>query len=557
MKCNMKIKIVFVFFLLCQTVVNAQWSLQSSINNEVCISSNSQVDPRIISDSKEGAIICWTDFRLDVLNKLADVYIQRIKKNGSTAWAVNGVGVCTNSADQNSPLLVEDSKGGAIVVWQDKRNGNWDIYAQRIDSNGTALWALNGIAVAQKSTGQYNPRIISDGGNGAIVVWEDSINGSSDIYAQKLNDDGTLAWTANGVVVNSSLGDQTNARIISDGVGGAIISWQDKRNGNDYDIYAQRIIANGSASWTANGIPICVRVNTQNNPKIESDNNGGAYIVWQDKRGAIDFDIYAQRVNATGTVQWVANGVIVCNATGSQSAIDATTDGVVGGIIITWKDGRTVNNHIYSQFLNSNGVSQWAANGILISSSVFPQLNPNIVGVGNNEAIVVWQDSISNLWDVYSQKINTQGNLLWTVGGVCVSNAVSNQVSPKNVSNGNGGCIYAFQDKRNGNQDIFAWQLKSNGTPTKLMNYEVDESSFNVFPNPSNNYFYISAEEEISESIILNIYNSFGSLVYTKTIFAGSKNTSIVHNLPQGVYVLNCRNINSGFEQNSKFIVNE
>lgn len=548
--------LICVCLIFFSVYANAQWSTDCTINSSVCSSANSQQDPRVISDSKGGAIICWTDFRMDTLNKTGDIYIQRIKKNGIVAWTQNGISVCNQLADQTEPFIVEDGKGGAIITWQDIRNGNRDIYAQRIDSNGIALWSLNGVAVAQKASQQRSPRIISDNNNGAIIVWEDSINGASDIYIQKVNSNGSLAWNANGVAVCNSIGVQINSKLCSDGSGGAIVTWQDKRNGNDYDIYAQRITSSGIDSWTTGGKPICIRTNTQSNPKIEIDNANGAYIIWQDKRNAIDFDVYCQRINSSGTVLWTANGILVCNATGSQSAIDATTDGINNGIIITWKDGRTVNNHIYSQMMNGSGNPVWASNGILLSNALYPQLNPNVVGVGNNEAVVTWQDSLPGNWDCLAQKITTSGLQLWNNNGVCVSSATANQTSPKNVSNGNGGCIFAFQDKRNGNSDIYAHQIKSNGTATSIINYEV-ESSISIFPNPSSGNFYINTDEEFKHSYQLIIYNAIGEIVFQKNIWAGSRNEAIASNLGKGMYFIAINNLSTKTQFNSKLIINE
>ena len=57
---------------------------------------------------------------------------------------------------------------------------------------------------------------------------------------------GTPLWTLNGVAICTTVNDQYNPTIVSDGSGGAIITWNDFRNGSDYDIYAQKIDENGS-----------------------------------------------------------------------------------------------------------------------------------------------------------------------------------------------------------------------------------------------------------------------------------------------------------------------
>src|SRR5258708_1649183 len=94
--------------------------------------------------------------------------------------------------------------------------------------------------------------------------------------------------------------DRQDPTIVADGAGGAIITWQDNRNGPDLDIFAQRINAGGTPQWTADGVALCTAANNQQNPTIISDGAGGAIVTWHDARGGTNFDIYAQRLNAAG-----------------------------------------------------------------------------------------------------------------------------------------------------------------------------------------------------------------------------------------------------------------
>ena len=85
-----------------------------------------------------------------------------------------------------TPTIVSDGSGGAIITWQDYRNGNNDIYAQRINAGGTVQWTLNGVAICTETHSQTYPTIVSDGSGGAIITWQDDRNGNNDIYAQRI-----------------------------------------------------------------------------------------------------------------------------------------------------------------------------------------------------------------------------------------------------------------------------------------------------------------------------------------------------------------------------------
>ena len=117
--------------------------------------------------------------------------------------------------------------------------------------------------MTQVTTNQLNPQIISDGGGGAIIAWEDYRSGAAispdenvvevnaDIYAQRINGSGQALWGADGVAVSNPEDDQLNPQLVGDGLGGAIIVWQDFRSDTHYDIFAQRVFDFGSvASYT-------------------------------------------------------------------------------------------------------------------------------------------------------------------------------------------------------------------------------------------------------------------------------------------------------------------
>ncbi len=119
---------------------------------------------------------------------------------------------------------------------------------------------------------------------------------TADIYAQRVNSSGAVQWTTNGVPVCVVVFEQDTISMISDGLGGAILTWQDYRSNNGFaDIYAQRINSSGAMLWTANGVNICNQAAAQRGPKLVSDGSGGAFITWFDNRAG-NYDIYTQRI---------------------------------------------------------------------------------------------------------------------------------------------------------------------------------------------------------------------------------------------------------------------
>src|SRR5258706_7476977 len=123
-----------------------QWSRDPKVNTPVSVALRDQTVPKIVSDGTGGAIILWEDKR-DSSTQGINLYAQRLNSRGVPQWTGNGIFVTRATGNQTLARLVSDSPGGAIVVWQDSRSGNTDIYAQHISSDSTKSWGANGIPI--------------------------------------------------------------------------------------------------------------------------------------------------------------------------------------------------------------------------------------------------------------------------------------------------------------------------------------------------------------------------------------------------------------------------
>ena len=241
-------------------------------------------------------------------------------------------------------------------------------------------------------------------------------------------------------------------------------------------------------------------------------------IGWTDKRNAIDNNIYVQRVNATGIVQWTANGLLVCGAANNQSALDMKYIGS-SGVMLTWKDDRTTPNFnaIYAQIVSLTGTNQLTSDGILISNGL-KSINPNAISDGLGGAIIAWQDSTALGWDIKTQSINSAGVVQWTIGGVTVCNASDDQVNASQVTDGDGGAVYVWEDRRNtSNYDLYAHHLYSSGTPNIIGINELNglkEVQSSCFPNPINAHSIIELKNNTSNhSWEISIFDGTGKLI--------------------------------------------
>ncbi|MDH7515828.1 MAG: hypothetical protein QHI48_08150 [Bacteroidota bacterium] len=211
--------------------------------------------------------------------------------------------------DQKNPsVAMPSNEDFTIIVWQDGRGNDLDIYAQKIDNvTGIALWwPPDGVPVCTAENDQRNPRAAYDTLGGVIITWEDCredpTNAMAGIYATRLLvTSGALSpgWQPDGDAICAGSWNCSRPRIAGNGEG-AYIVWTDERQGSDNrDVYLQYILSDGRVApgrWQAGGI--CVPANAdpdQINGEVARDHAWqwnddlsayvcGAVVAYQDKR---------------------------------------------------------------------------------------------------------------------------------------------------------------------------------------------------------------------------------------------------------------------------------
>jgi TolB protein len=263
--------------------------------------------------------------------------------------------ITAHLSDQKHPAIYGD-----IIVWQDKRNGGYDIY-------GYNLLSEIEFPICTVSHWQESPAI-----HGSTVVWQDVRNGDRDIYGYNLS-------TESEFPICIASGDQTKSAIHGD-----IVVWQDNRNGYA-DIYAYDIS-------TSTEMPIVTLVNSiQSNPAVYEH-----IIIWEDHRnGAGDIYGYDLQTSTEFPIVTVKRG---------QRFPDIYENMVV------YQDFRNGNWDIYYYDLATSKEYQ-------ITTDTFNQERPAIYG-----NMVVWQDNRNGNLDIYGYDLQTstefqittdEANQLW------------------------------------------------------------------------------------------------------------------------------------------------
>lgn len=295
----------------------------------------SQWSPEVAMNPSGSFVIGWADSRI---YDNPDIYFQRYDSSAVAQGLNQNANDDPGTALQNSPSVAIDINSDFILVWEDYRNGDPDIYYQQYNSagipQGPNIKANDDLGTAD----QEYPSVITDENGGFIIVWQDKRDGNSNIYYQIYNSSGVAQGVNKKVNDDSGSADQMHPSIAADENGNFIIVWEDWRNGNP-DIYFQ--LYNSSGVAQGNNVKSNDDIGTtwQRLPKVDINGEGKFVIVWEDYRFGWDNpDILGQRYYSDGA-PWGENYRIVTNGPnfGEKAPAVSTTS---GAIIFSWIDNR-------------------------------------------------------------------------------------------------------------------------------------------------------------------------------------------------------------------------
>ena len=401
-----------------------------------------------------------------------------VASRASCDWPPEGVPLCPPGVCQPGGLLVvPDAVGGAFVIWGENRNGNADVYAQRVTAAGELApgWPAAGLPVSIQTAHQLLSSAVPDGSGGILVAWFDYRNTGTggtaiDVYAQRILADGSLApgWPVDGAPVTRRAGTQYFPVVIADGVGGAFFTWDD---GTVRDIYAQHLAADGqpAAGWPVDGLPICVFAGVQGFPQLIPDGANGAILAWGDLRNGIQ-EAYAQRVHPDGAIHpgWAPNGVRIVQNRAFRTLVP---DGAGGGYLAGATLGTTTDAFYYLQRFSGAGATApgWPADGAAVCLQPRERGGLRMVPDDLGGALLTWSDyrfDVTGCADeIYLHRFRPDGTRApgFPVDGLRVTDYCGFDSEPELAADGAGGA-YLCWTRYTGESHIAVQRITGAGT---------------------------------------------------------------------------------------------
>jgi len=465
-------------------------------------------------DSVGDFVVVWHDGR----NENVDIYGQRFNQTGATIGSNFMINDDLGTEVQWVPFCAMDKDGNFVVVWEDARNGNYDIYGQLFDNTGMAQGTNFRIDQCQSDEYKYYPKVSMNQSN-FVVTWQDERNYTS-IYKRRYNNDGIDL--GDEIMVNDIDGtsQQEKPAVDANRTGDVVVTWDDNRNPSG--IYFQRFTAQGEiisnnirVSYGAipdisvhkdgsyvitysshdymgssnnvycqrydaagNSIGSSFRVNDTSHvsvyaSSIDMDTLGNFTIAWYDSRSE-NIDIYAQRFDTSGNPVG-ANFKVNDEGVSYGSYYPSIAYSLSGQLLVTWYKSYDIFGQVYDKSGNPIGT-----NFRINSNPAESQYDPDATSLTDSNFIVVWED-YRYPQGIYGQVIDPEGNPVDTSFKISDVRAYNPSVdaSPE------GGFVVSWQDDRDGNSNIYAQQYKPDYSPDGS-NYKVNNEVEGLNPNQYN-----------------------------------------------------------------------
>jgi hypothetical protein len=298
------------------------WGSDTRLTNDVA----SSHDPSV-SASGSAVHVVWTDTR-DGNN---EIYYKR-SIDGGMSWGVDAR--LTNNALYSSDPSSSVTDSVIHVVWGDNRDGNWEVYYKR-STDGGSSWGAD-TRLTNDAARSYYPSV-SASGSVVHVVWQDDRNGNWEIY-YKHSTDGGSSWGSDTRLTNTSIS-QLDPSVSASGSVVHVV-WRGWRfSGGGWHWTCDKGSLDGGMSWG----PV---TNLADHPfgvssPFVSVSESVVHVVWEDGING-NYEIHYKH-STDGGSSWGADTRLTINSRSSKPSVSIS--GPV--VHVVWTDGRDGNNEVY------------------------------------------------------------------------------------------------------------------------------------------------------------------------------------------------------------------
>ena len=333
----MKYSCLTLLAILCSIFSFSQWNPNTSVNLEVAGLNVADLQTASTSDGKT-----WIAFYNNNGGNY-DMRAQLLDIGGNKLLGPDGVLVCNQPSGSATFVfnICLDATNNLIIGFQYEVAGTNNAVITKVNTDGSLPWGANGVVLGA-GLAPY-PAVLTTGET--VVAWNNA--SPSTLYIQKLSGSGSISWGAPvAVTVGASL--TTRGQILANPNGYFTMVFQRKSFGIATTPFAQRYNNDGVPQW-ASAVQLSTFTTSGARYYSVFAENDITYFGYYASGGS-RFYSYVQRIDADGSIPWGANGSAFSTySTGSDPYQLTTNIGHVAGSSTIWAVC-TYSNTLQSQY---------------------------------------------------------------------------------------------------------------------------------------------------------------------------------------------------------------
>ena len=326
-----------------------------------------------------------------------------------------------------------------------------------------AQWSANAAsnkAVADRTGDQAVPKLAATPDGGGYVAWFDHAGANYDVYLQRLDANGYEAWPHNGLLVsaNAQATSLVDWDLICDSSGNAVLTFTDIRAGGDLDVYAYRISPAGAFLWGANGVALSNDAHFEANPVVAEMTDGTFAFAWMRSVSGAVGRLVMQKLDALGTPLFGTAGIEVFGGATDDPGFVGIVAAPNAAFILAWIRDITpfsAPRHLHTRKFDAVGTPVWGSSALSIyDAGALPiAFKPELQSDGSGGAFYAWHVSVGSFFQGRVQHVNAAGTEVFAHNGVEISlEANRSEFNPSMAQLAGTGDLIVFYNKRDAAQ---------------------------------------------------------------------------------------------------------
>lgn len=331
------------------------------------------------------------------------------------------------------------------LVFSDAREGNAEVYYRRSDDAG-ATWGPERRVTSSAGISWFPS--VAVGPDGTVhIVWDDDRSGTRTIYYRR-SADGGASWDAE-TVISTGAGKAWYPDVAADAQGRVVAAWQDQRNGAG-EIYLRRSL-DGGKTWESE-LRLTNASYESERPTLSVDGKGRLHLAWYDWRDDPSrAEVYYAK-SSDGGASWETQTRLTTNSGATSSGLPAlASDGNDGLHLVYYHGTKLVSGDVY-YLRSADGGASWASPTRLTGTATSSMFFPVVVAESSKTIHAAWQDLKNGNDDIYYRR-SLDGGATWEAEER-LTVEVSSSATPS-LTAASGRLHMVWEDTRDGNREVY------------------------------------------------------------------------------------------------------